>query len=125
MEKLDNTILLVEDTDSIVLLFKHLIQKAGFTLIACKTGMEALEWMKSKVPILVLLDISLPDIQGDEILKKIQKMDDYKGIPVVAVTAMAREGDREKYLNMGFSGYIPKPIDNVSFITQIKQFIKI
>jgi CheY-like chemotaxis protein len=124
MEKLENTILLVEDTDSIVLLFKHLIKKAGYEIIACKTGIEALEWMKNNVPVLVLLDISLPDIQGDEILKRIQAMDHYNDVPVVAVTAIAREGDKEKYLGMGFHGYIPKPIDNTGFITQIQQYIK-
>jgi two-component system, cell cycle response regulator DivK len=124
MEKLENTILLVEDTDSIILLFKHLLRKAGYTVETCKTGNETLEWMKNNVPIVVLLDISLPDISGDEILNKMHAMEHYKDVPVLAVTALAREGDRERYLEMGFSGYIPKPINNATFVTQIQQFIK-
>ncbi len=125
MEKIGNTILLVEDNDSIVLLFKYLIRKAGYGLETCKTGAEALAWMKDKIPVIVLLDISLPDISGDEILKKLRTMDHYKDVPVLAVTAIARDGDREKYLDMGFNGYIPKPINNATFISQIQQFIKI
>lgn len=124
MEKLDNAILLVEDNDPIILLFQHLIKKAGFALTVCKIGVAALDWMKNNVPSIVLLDISLPDISGEEIFKKMKEMEHYKGVPAIAVTAIARQGDKEKYLEMGFDGYIPKPINNETFVSQIQQFIK-
>ena len=124
MEKLENTIFLVEDTDSIIMLFQHLVKKAGLSMTVCKTGNEALAWMQNNVPSIVLLDISLPDISGEEIFKKMRAMEHYKGVPVIAVTAIARQGDKERYMEMGFDGYIPKPINNETFVTQIQQFIK-
>ena len=75
-----------------------------------ETGMEALEAMKRSAPGLVLLDISLPGMDGVEVLSRIRTDERLKHLPVIALTAHAMAGDRERYLSVGFNAYITKPI---------------
>ena len=74
------------------------------------TGQEALEGIRKDRPDVILLDISLPGMDGLEILEKIRAEADFREIPVIALTAHVVSGDREKYLAAGFNDYIAKPI---------------
>jgi len=74
------------------------------------TGQEALEGIRKDRPDVILLDISLPGMDGLEILEKIRAEADLREIPVIALTAHVVSGDREKYLAAGFNDYIAKPI---------------
>jgi CheY-like chemotaxis protein len=73
-------------------------------------GVEALAGLSAPLPDLVLLDISLPGMDGNEILARIRADDRLRALPVIALTAHAMAGDREKYLSQGFNDYITKPI---------------
>ncbi len=75
-----------------------------------ETGMEALDGLADDVPDLVLLDISLPGMDGTEVLEWVRSQDQLSSLPVIALTAHAMSGDREKYLEMGFDEYVTKPI---------------
>ena len=75
-----------------------------------ETGMEVLEGLADNVPDLVLLDISLPGMDGTEVLEWIRSQEPLSQLPVIALTAHAMSGDREKYLEMGFDEYVTKPI---------------
>ena len=73
-------------------------------------GAEAMEGLVTEVPDLVLLDISLPKMSGQEVLAAIRNNSDLKSLPVVALTAHAMDGDREEFLAQGFDAYVAKPI---------------
>ena len=75
-----------------------------------ETGMEVLEGLADNIPDLVLLDISLPGMDGTEVLEWIRSQEPLSQLPVIALTAHAMSGDREKYLEMGFDEYVTKPI---------------
>ncbi len=75
-----------------------------------ESGQEVLDGLADNVPDLVLLDISLPGMDGTEVLQWVRSQDDLKKLPVIALTAHAMAGDREKYLQMGFDEYVTKPI---------------
>ena len=81
-----------------------------FMVTEYETGAEALEGMKRERPDLVLLDISLPQMDGPEVVRKIRSDVELRSIPIIALTAHAMAGDREKYLAMGFNDYVAKPI---------------
>jgi two-component system cell cycle response regulator DivK len=75
-----------------------------------ETGIEAVEGLPGDIPDLVLLDISLPEMDGTEVLAWIRGQAELKDIPVIALTAHAMAGDRDKYLAAGFNDYVTKPI---------------
>ncbi len=75
-----------------------------------ETGMEVLDGLADNIPDLVLLDISLPGMDGTEVLEWIRSQEALRELPVIALTAHAMSGDREKYLEMGFDEYVTKPI---------------
>ncbi len=75
-----------------------------------ETGMEVLDRLADNIPDLVLLDISLPGMDGTEVLRWVRSQELLSELPVIALTAHAMSGDREKYLEMGFDEYVTKPI---------------
>ena len=75
-----------------------------------ETGMEVLDRLADNIPDLVLLDISLPGMDGTEVLRWVRSQELLSDLPVIALTAHAMSGDREKYLEMGFDEYVTKPI---------------
>ena len=83
------------------------------------SGIEAIEGFRKSKPDVVILDISLPEMDGTEILRRIRDESDLNDLPVIALTAHAMVGDREKYLSAGFNDYVAKPIldMNVLFST--------
>ena len=81
-------------------------------------GREAIAAMRTDVPDIIFLDISLPGIDGVEVLRQIREDHQLRQLPVIAVTAHAMIGDRERFLNAGFDGYVSKPID-FTHVTQI------
>ena len=104
-------IALVEDNvDNRALIAAILDDVAGFELHEYIDGPSALEGMVSTRPDLVLLDISLPGMDGTEVLERIRGHAQLRELPVVVLTAHAMRGDRERFLGLGFDAYIGKPI---------------
>ena len=102
-------IAVVEDNPDNRLLVQALLEDR-FDLTEYETGVEAVAGLRNERPDLVLLDISLPEMDGTEVLAWIRDQDDLKHLPVIALTAHAMAGDREKYLAAGFDDYLTKPI---------------
>ncbi len=102
-------IAVVEDNADNRLLVRAILE-GHFALDEYGTGREALNGLPAKVPDVVLLDISLPEMDGTEVLAAIRRQELLAGIPVVALTAHAMVGDRERFLAAGFDHYISKPI---------------
>jgi CheY-like chemotaxis protein len=99
----------VEDNPDNRMLVQALLEDR-FEISEYETGMEAVEGLPGNVPDLILLDISLPEMDGTEVLAWIRKQDRLKSLPVIALTAHAMAGDRDKYLAAGFNDYVTKPI---------------
>ncbi|MCX4246465.1 response regulator [Paraliomyxa miuraensis] len=102
-------IALVEDNDDNRALISALLDDA-YELYEYADGPSALEGMMTQRPDLVLLDISLPGMDGTEVLTRLRAHDDLRALPVVVLTAHAMRGDRERFLALGFDAYVSKPI---------------
>lgn len=103
------TLALVEDNkDNRLLIQAFLAEK--YAIVEYENGPSALEGIAASVPDLVLLDISLPGMDGLEILRRLRAEERFRNLPVVALTAHAMTGDRERFLSAGFNDYIAKPI---------------
>ena len=118
------TLAVVEDNADNRLLLQAILGER-FELVEYENGSDALTGFTSARPDLILLDISLPDMDGTEILKRIRTDDGLRALPVIALTAHAMTGDREKYLAAGFDDYITKPIiDEKVLFTSIERLLK-
>jgi CheY-like chemotaxis protein len=102
-------IAVIEDNPDNRLLLRALLEDR-YEIIDYESGFEALTAFRAQPPDLVLLDISLPRMDGTEVLKKIRAEPALSELPVIALTAHAMAGDREKYLSLGFDNYVAKPI---------------
>jgi CheY-like chemotaxis protein len=89
-----------------------------YDLTEYETGSAAIEGLGEDRPDLVLLDISLPDMEGTDVLSWVREQDDLQGLPVIALTAHAMAGDREKFLALGFNDYVTKPIVDESILME-------
>jgi len=81
-----------------------------YEVVEYETGFAALEGLAKAKPDLVLLDVSLPEMDGTEVLRRIRADEKLRDLPVIALTAHAMAGDREKFLSAGFDDYVTKPI---------------
>ena len=117
------TILIVEDNELNMKLFRDLLEAHGFETLETKNGEEALKLARDHHPDLIIMDIQLPEVSGLEVTRWIKNDSDIKSIPIVAVTAFAMKGDEEKILEGGCEAYIAKPISVTQFIDTVKQFV--
>jgi len=99
----------VEDNPDNRMLVQALLEDL-YDLSEYETGLEAVEGLPGNIPDVVLLDISLPEMDGTEVLAWMKTQDELKDLPVIALTAHAMAGDREKFLSIGFDDYVTKPI---------------
>ncbi|MES2634620.1 MAG: response regulator [Pseudomonadota bacterium] len=116
-------ILIIEDNSANLELAQYLLETHGFTCESAMDGASALRCASARVPDLVLCDLQLPDIDGFEVLRSLRAMPSMQDVPVVAVTAYAMVGDRERVLGAGFDGYIAKPLDPTKFVGQVTAFL--
>ena len=116
-------IAVVEDNPDNRLLVNAILEDT-YEIFEYETGKEVLEKLADNPPDLVLLDISLPEMDGTEVLAWIRQQPQFKVLPVIALTAHAMAGDREKYLAAGFNDYVTKPIlDEDLLIDAIKRWL--
>ena len=116
-------ILVVEDELNSQKLVCALLELRGFAVLATRTAAEALTLAERHDPGVILMDIQLPGDSGVIALTKVKDNPRTRHIPVVATTAFAMKGDRERFLAAGFAGYLSKPIDVGSFVTTVTAFI--
>jgi two-component system cell cycle response regulator DivK len=115
-------ILVVEDNEKNMKLFRDVLHASGYRTLEAATGERAVELVFEHRPDLVLMDIQLPDIDGIEALSRLRAEDRTASVPVLALTAQAMEGDRERFLAAGFDGYLSKPVDIAEFVATIKRY---
>jgi two-component system cell cycle response regulator DivK len=115
-------ILVVEDNERNMRLFCDVLQASGYRTLEATTGESAVELALEHGPELVLMDIQLPDIDGVEALARLRADERSASLPVLALTAQAMEGDRERFLAAGFDGYLSKPVDIAQFVATVKRY---
>jgi two-component system, cell cycle response regulator DivK len=115
---------LVEDNPDNRLLVQAILDDR-YAIDEYENGVEALEGMARNCPDLVLLDISLPEMDGTEVLRRMREDETLRGVPAIALTAHAMAGDRERFLDMGFDHYMTKPIvDEDALVGAIERLLQ-
>ena len=114
-------VLLVEDNEMNRDMLSRRLTKRGFNVIIAVDGREGIDLAKKEMPDVILMDMSLPEIDGWEATKRIKAGDATKNIPLIALTAHAMAGDREKALQAGCDDYDTKPIDFQRLLEKIEK----
>ena len=116
-------ILYVEDNFQNKRLVRKILSARGFEVIEADDGLTGVEIASKELPDLILMDISLPGIDGVEATQRIKAFDSTTKIPVIALTANAMRGDRERFIAAGCDDYLPKPISTGELIEMIRKFL--
>lgn len=117
-------ILIVEDNPMNLELATDLLEVAGYVVIQAETAEDGIKLAKEKLPDLILMDISLPGMDGMEATRILKQGSLTSDIPVVALTAYAMKGDKDKVMAAGCIGYLTKPIDTRVFPKAVSDFLK-
>jgi two-component system cell cycle response regulator DivK len=119
------TILHIEDNFENRILVRRLLQSVPYQVLEAENAFEAINYLRKTKPDLILMDINMPDVDGYTLTSKLKTVPGIKQIPIIAITANAMRGDREKSIRAGCDGYIEKPIDIDTFLDQIDHFLQI
>ncbi len=116
-------ILLIEDHEENRYLATFLLEKHGYMVVSSPDGPNGIALARTMNPALILLDIQLPTMDGYAVARELRKLPGLRDIPIVAVTSYAMAGDREKSLSAGCNGYLEKPINPDTFVSEIERFL--
>ena len=114
------SVLIVEDNRQNLELVQFLLEEAGLEVRSAADARQAREELGHRLPDLVLMDMQLPGTDGLELVAELRRDERYRRLPIVALTAHALRGDRERFLAGGCDGYIAKPIDVATFAVQVE-----
>lgn len=120
---MNRTIMLIEDNPQNQYLATYLLERRGYTVLLAPDGIAAMEIVEQTLPVAILLDIHMPVMDGYQVARALRESPGLARVPIIAVTAYAMAGDRERALASGCDGYIEKPIDPDTFIAQIEEFL--
>jgi two-component system cell cycle response regulator len=118
-------VLVIEDNPASLDLMVYLLKAFGHTPLSARDGLQGIEEARKEQPDLILCDIQLPGADGVEVCRRLKQDPNLKDIQIIAVTAYAMVGDREKLLANGFNGYLSKPINPQTFIEQMAPYLSI
>lgn len=121
---MNKRILLIEDNAQNRYLANFLLEARGWEMVHAEDGPTGVALAGQIDPVLILLDIQLPGMDGYAVAKALRSDPKQQAIPIVAVTSYAMAGDRERCLAAGCNGYIEKPIDPQTFAEEVERFIK-
>lgn len=118
-------ILYIEDNPGNRMLVQRILLVEDYDVFEAEDGPTGIEIALREKPDLILMDMNLPDLDGYELTRRMRAIPELATIPIIAMTANVMQGDREKTLAAGCSGYIPKPIDVDELPNQIARFLKV
>lgn len=116
-------VLYVEDNPQNMRLVRKYLRMGGYTMLEAETGLDGLAVARNEIPDLILMDINLPDIDGVEATRQIKADHLTQHIPVIALTANAMHGDRERFLDAGCDDYLSKPVSKNDLLERIDYLI--
>ncbi|MBN2071621.1 MAG: response regulator [Candidatus Krumholzibacteriota bacterium] len=117
------TILLIEDNEKNAYLISFILKNSGYRVVEAMDGKTGISMVREIVPDLILLDIQLPVMDGYAIARELARDQKLKKIPIVAVTSYAMPGDRERIMDAGCAGYIEKPINPATFVSEFEKYL--
>jgi CheY-like chemotaxis protein len=112
-------VLYIEDNFHNRRIVRKILQSRGYTLIEAEDGISGLAMVRELKPPLILLDIGLPGMDGLELLAHVKADEEVRNIPVIALTASAMRGDRERFLAAGCDDYISKPVQALELLEKV------
>jgi CheY-like chemotaxis protein len=118
------TVLIADDKTTGRELVRAVLEKAGFHMIEASDGLEALSAARENRPDLIILDLHMPGLDGFGVVRELRRDALFASTPVVALTASAMQGDRERAMSAGFTGYITKPIHLAALRSEIERLLK-
>lgn len=116
-------ILIIEDNLQNMYMLSYLLESENYQVLQAFSGKDGIAIAINESPDVILLDIQLPQMDGYQVAAELRKQNSLKNIPIIAVTSYAMPGDREKALESGATGYIEKPINPDTFISQMISFL--
>ena len=119
----DWNVVIVDDEPDNLGVIELVLSFHGVKSRVAASGAECLRLMQIETPTLLLIDIQMPEMDGIELLTHIRSYQQWRSIPAVAVTARVMPGDHQLILSVGFNGYIPKPINAMSFVDEVKAIL--
>lgn len=117
------TLLLVEDNEDNRIIYSTVLRHIGYDVVEALDGVEAVALARSVLPDLILMDISIPHIDGWEATKILRQDPTTRDIPIIALTAHALAGDRERATAVGFTSYLAKPIEPRAVVAEVRRWI--
>lgn len=118
------TVLYVEDNPQNMRLVRKFLRMGGYTMLGAETGEEGIAMATSEQPHLILMDINLPDVDGSDATKRIKATPETAHIPVIALTANAMHGDRERFLEAGCDDYLSKPVSKNDLLEKVDRLLQ-
>jgi CheY-like chemotaxis protein len=120
----DRTVLLVDDDPRNIFALSSVLERRGMRVLTASTGSEAIEVIERTSDLkIVLMDIMMPGMDGYETMQVIRSMPDYRRMPIIALTAKAMKGDREKCLEAGASDYLAKPVNTEQLLSALRMWL--
>ena len=116
-------ILVVDDRHSKLVAMEALLSELGENVVCVPTGADALRQLLEREFAVVLLDVNMPEMDGYETMQAIRSIPRFRSLPVVAVTAKAMKGDREKCIEAGASDYVSKPVDPDELVSKLRAWL--
>ena len=117
------TVLLVEDNEDNLIVYRTILDHVGYRVIEARDGEEGVARARADLPDLILMDVSLPKMDGWEATRRIKADEGTRQIPIIAVTAHALDDDREKATQVGCDGYLAKPVAPRRVVEEVERFI--
>jgi two-component system, cell cycle response regulator DivK len=117
------TVLLVEDNEDNLIVYRTILDHVGYRVIEARDGEEGVARARADLPDLILMDVSLPKMDGWEATRRIKADEETRQIPIIAVTAHALDDDREKATQVGCDGYLAKPVAPRRVVEEVEKFI--
>ena len=117
------TVLLVEDNEDNLVVYRTILEHVGFRVIEARDGEEGVSRAREHLPDLILMDISIPKMDGWEATQRLKADGNTKQIPIIALTAHALEEDRQKALQAGCDGYLAKPVEPRRVVQEVERFV--
>lgn len=118
-----SAVLLIDDNEQNRYLATFLLERGGYEVHAAPDGPQGIDLAKELAPVVILLDIQLPGMDGYAVARALRANDDLASTPIIAVTSYAMVGDRERCLEAGCTDYIEKPIDPRTFVDEIEAMV--
>jgi CheY-like chemotaxis protein len=116
-------ILVIEDNPANLELMTYLLKAFGHTVLSARDGEEGIDVALREIPDLILCDLALPKVDGYEVVTRVRTEGRLQQSPIIAVTASAMVGDRDKVIAKGFDGYISKPITPETFVAEVEAYL--